>query len=131
MSGAPADTQGWTIGVNISETTDELFPKRLLLQNIAVATSGDVYQFIPHNGLKYSHIIDPRKGYGITSQRNTTVIAHNGGDADWLATACSILPIAEAKQLAISMHAELLIAEMKHGKVMYHSTPGFKKYWKK
>jgi thiamine biosynthesis lipoprotein len=42
---------------------------------MAVATSGDAYQYMEHDGLKYSHIIDPRTGYGIHSQRNVTVIA--------------------------------------------------------
>jgi thiamine biosynthesis lipoprotein len=130
MSNAPTDTKGWVIGVNIPETTDELLPRKLQLSNMAVATSGDAYQYFEKNGIKYSHIIDPRTGYGIASQRNVTVIAGNGADADWLATACSILPIAEAKQLAISMKAELLITVLEKGKVIYHSTKDFAKYWK-
>lgn len=130
MSNAPNSNTGWVIGVNIPETTDDLLPKKLYLQNMAVATSGDAYQYMEHNGLKYSHIIDPRTGYGIHSQRNVTVVAKNGADADWLATACSILPIAHAKKLAESMHAELLITVLNNGKVVYHSTQGFAKYWK-
>ena len=128
---APDGTNGWTIGVNVPETTDELLPKRLLLQNISVATSGDAFQYIEHNGLKYSHIIDPRTGYGIQSQRNVTVIANDGTTADWLATACSILPIDEAKQLAQKMGAEVLITVLKNDKVVYYASSGFDKYWKK
>lgn len=130
MSNAPDGTGGWTIGVNVPETTDDLLPRKLLLQNIAVATSGDAYQYFEHDGIKYSHIIDPRTGYGIPTQRNVTVIASNGTDADWLATACSILPIKEAKQLAIKMHAELLVTELKNEKVVYYMTPGFRRFWK-
>ena len=87
MSSSANNSKGWVIGVNIPETTDDLLPRHLILQNIAVATSGDAYQYIEHNGKKYSHIIDPRTGYGIQSQRNVTVIAANGTDADWLAYA--------------------------------------------
>lgn len=130
MSNAPNYNTGWVIGVNIPETTDDLLPKKLSLQNMAVATSGDAYQYMEHDGLKYSHIIDPRTGYGIHSQRNVTVIAKDGADADWLATACSILPIGDAKKLAESMHAELLITILDKGKVVYYSTTGFAKYWK-
>jgi thiamine biosynthesis lipoprotein len=130
MSDAPPASNGWTVGVNIPETTEELLPEKLSLFNKAVATSGDAFQFIEHNGIKYSHIIDPRTGYGIASQRNVTVIANNGADADWLATACSILSIPESKKLAVSMHAELLITELKDGKVVYFATEGFSKYWK-
>jgi thiamine biosynthesis lipoprotein len=131
MSHAPGNHSGWVIGVNIPETTDDLLPKKLSLQNIAVATSGDAFQYMEHNGLKYSHIIDPRTGYGIHSQRNVTVIAQNGADADWLATACSILPVNEAKKLAGSMHAELLITILDKGKIIYHCTQGFARYWER
>jgi thiamine biosynthesis lipoprotein len=131
MSGAPVRTEGWVIGINIPETSDQLLPGKLQLQNKAVATSGDVYQYMEHKGKKYSHIIDPRTGYGIISQRNVTVIAADGATADWLATACSILPIARAKQLAIENGAELLITVLEQGKIKYHSTTGFRRYWKK
>ncbi|MEN9686739.1 MAG: hypothetical protein RLZZ28_2525 [Bacteroidota bacterium] len=131
MTDAPPGSGGWVIGINLPETADDLLPKKLLLKNKAVATSGDVYQYFAHEGKRYSHIIDPRTGYGITSQRNVTVIADNGTLADWLATSCSILPINEAKKLAIAMKAELLIAEMKEAKIVFHATPGFKKFWKK
>ncbi|MES2332131.1 MAG: FAD:protein FMN transferase [Bacteroidota bacterium] len=130
MSNAPVGTNGWIVGVNVPETTDDLLPKKLALQNMAVATSGDAYQYMEHNGLKYSHIIDARTGYGIHSQRNVTVIAKDGADADWLATACSILPIEDAKKLAESMHAELLITVLNKGRIVYYSTKGFERYWK-
>ncbi len=130
MSDAPDGTKGWTIGINLPEATDDLLPRKLQLHNISVTTSGDVYQFIEHNGKKYSHIIDPRTGYGISSQRNVTVIASNGTDADWLTKACSILPIPEAKKIMAKMHAEFLITEWVNGKVISHQTKGFSKYWK-
>jgi len=129
MSSAPLDTKGWSVGVNIPETTDDLLSKKLQLANISVATSGDVYQYIEKNGLKYSHIIDPKTGYGVTSLRNVTVIAPLGATADWLATACSILPINLAKKVAQENHAQLLISTLQNGKIKFYSTSGFKKYW--
>lgn len=130
MSGAPPGTKGWTIGVNVPETTDELLPEKLLIYDKAVATSGDTYQYIENNGKRYSHITDPRTGYGVVWQRNVTVIANDGATADWLATACSILPIKKAKKLAIQMGAGLLVGEMKKGKLILNATKGFAYYWK-
>jgi thiamine biosynthesis lipoprotein len=130
MSDAPDGTHGWSIGVNLPEATQDLLPRKLLLHNISVTTSGDVYQFMEHDGKKYSHIVDPRTGYGITSQRNVTVIARNGTDADWLTKACSILPISEARGVATKMHADFLITEWVNGKIIYHQTKGFSNYWK-
>ena len=131
MGDPPNTSQGWIVGVNVPETTDELLSGYLILHNMAVATSGDAYQYIAHNGKKYSHIIDPRTGYGIQSQRNVTVIAKNGTDADWLATACSILPIAVAKELAIRNQAALLITVIREGKIVYYKTSHFDYYWKR
>jgi len=129
MSGPPLNQQGWLIGVNLPETTDQLLNKKLQLSNCSVATSGDVFQFIEYKGVKYSHIINPLTGYGVTNLRNVTIVAKTGATADWLATACSILPIKEAKQLAISHQAALLITTLKNGKLVFEASPNFKNYW--
>jgi thiamine biosynthesis lipoprotein len=129
MSGAPLNQKGWLVGVNVPENTDELLNKKLQLSNCSVATSGDVYQYIEKNGVKYSHIINPITGYGVTNLRNVTIIAKTGATADWLATACSILPIKEAKKLAISHQAALLITTLKNGKLIFEATSNFKNYW--
>lgn len=129
-SKAPPGLKGWTVGINIPESAYTLLPRTLLMQNKAVTTSGDVYQFTEHKGKRYSHIIDPRTGYGITNQRNVTAIANDGTTADWLATACSILSVKKAKRLAAQLGAEILIAEIKKGKLIFYSTKGFTKYWK-
>jgi len=130
MSNAPPGSKGWNVGINVPETMDELLPRTLQLQNVAVTTSGDAYQFIENGSKRYSHIIDPRTGYGVTSQRNVTIIAKDGTTADWLATACSILSIKKAKKLATKFGAEVLIGEIKKGKMVFKSTKGFSFYWK-
>ena len=128
--GSPPGTKGWTVGVNAPGEMEELLNKTLLISGKAVTTSGDVYQFIYHGGKKYSHIVHPKTGYGITSQRNVTVIAADGSIADWLTKACSLLPIVKAKKLATDLDAALLIVEMKNGKMVLHTTANFSTYWK-
>ena len=125
---APPQKKGWTIGINLPES-ESLQKKQLLLHNLSVSTSGDIYQFIEHEGKRYSHIIDPKTGYGITSQKNVTIIADNCTTADWLATACSIMSVKKAKRLAYKMHAEVLIAEMKHGRIVQHETRKFSYFY--
>ena len=90
---SPPGKQGWRIAVNVPESTAELLDKQIIVHHKAVITSGDVYQYISHDGKKYSHIIDPKTGYGVTNQRNATIIAGDGITADWLATTCTILSI--------------------------------------
>ena len=129
MSGAPMNSKGWLIGVNLPEKTDNLVSKKLQLSNVAIATSGDVYQYFEKEGVKYSHIINPLTGYGVTNLRNVTIIAKTGATADWLATACSILPIKQAKALALSNHAALLVSTIQKGKLHFETTENFKNYW--
>ncbi len=130
MSGAPVDKDGWVVGVNLPEKTDELLNQKLILKNRAVTTSGDAYQFIEKDGIRYSHIINPITGYGVTFHRNVTVIAADGATADWLATACSILSLKKAKKLASILGSEVLITELKRGRLKLNSTRGFRFFWK-
>ncbi len=130
MSNAPPDKKGWTVGINLPEKENELWDQKLELSNCAVATSGDVYRFTIHNGKKYSHIIDPRTGYGVTSQRNVTVIAKDGATADWLATAFSILPVEKALQLVKKENAALLISVLKNEKVIIYKSENFDNFFK-
>lgn len=61
------------------------------LSHGAVSTSGDAFQFIELGGQRYSHILDPKTGYGLTHRSAVSVIAKTGIDADSLATAVSVL----------------------------------------
>ncbi len=128
---APLQAKGWVVGVNAPEESDELLDKKLLLKNISVATSGDVYQYFLYQGKKYAHITNPQTGYGVTFQRNVTVIATDGASADWLATACSILSIKTALATAEKQKAFLLITTLENGKIKTYKSKGFDQFWKK
>jgi thiamine biosynthesis lipoprotein len=126
----PPGKKGWAVGINAPGETEKLLNTTLQMRNRAVSTSGDVYQFTEHQGIRYSHIIDPRTGYGVTFQRNVTVIARDGTTADWLATACSILPVNQAKKLARKTGAHLLVTQQKGKKLRMYSTRKMKQYLK-
>jgi thiamine biosynthesis lipoprotein len=130
-SNAPPGKRGWRIAINIPGEKNRYLQKNLLLQNGAVATSGDVYQYITHEGKRYAHIIDPHTGYGVTFQRNVTVVAKDGATADWLATACSILPKRKAKRLVRYRAAALLVTQVRKEKFKAYATQSFAQYWQK
>ena len=125
----PIKSGSFTMGS--PENENEIWDKKLELKNFAVSTSGDVYRYTIHNGIKYSHIIDPRTGYGVTSKRNVTVITKYGADADWLATACSILPIKKALKLAKKEHAAIFIATLKNEKITIYKSKSLERYFQK
>jgi len=62
------------------------------LANSAVATSGDVFQYLEIDGVRYSHIVDPITCLGLTNRCQVTVVAKDGMTADSLATSLSVLP---------------------------------------
>jgi len=92
----PPGTEGWRI--TIGGRNHPGLPT-LKLSNCAVATSGDVEQFLEIGGQNYSHIVDPRTGMGITNRRQATIIAPTGMKADALASAACILPFCSTDKL--------------------------------
>jgi len=66
-------------------------PDGRALANAAVSTSGDSEQFVIIDGVRYSHVVDPRTGLGLTNRRQATVVAADGATADGLATALTVL----------------------------------------
>lgn len=126
----PADIPGWKIAINLPES-EELMDRQLLMTNAAVTTSGDLYQYLEVNGVRYSHIINPATGWAVTNNRNVTVIAKDGTNADWLTKACTILPIKQALKLVSRYpHAEVQIALIKNHKVHFYRSTGFNAYFK-
>src|SRR5258708_16170996 len=74
----PSGRQGWVIGINAPNEKEEILPGLLLLKNISVATSGDIYQYVELKGRRYSHIVNPKTGIGLTRRHNITAIAADG-----------------------------------------------------
>ncbi|MBS0210594.1 MAG: FAD:protein FMN transferase [Planctomycetes bacterium] len=86
----PPGAAGWKLGVAPRGETREAL-RWVQLANAAVTTSGDAYQFVELNGQRYSHIVDPRTGLGLTTRASATVIARDCLTADSVATAVCVL----------------------------------------
>jgi thiamine biosynthesis lipoprotein len=86
---APPGKEGWRVA--LIGLREEVKPEFLWLTNAAVATSGDLYQFLEVDRTRYSHIVDPRTGTALTEQRLVHVLAPDAITADSLATAMSVL----------------------------------------
>lgn len=105
---APPGERGWRIavenGANPAQTLE--------IANRAVSTSGSAAQFVEIAGVRYSHVIDPRTGLGLTTQSTTTVVSRDGAVSDAMSTSLAILGPAAAGRLTRRFkHAEALIAE--------------------
>jgi len=91
---APRNSKGWK--VEIGGRKHSALPT-LHLANVAVATSGDLEQFVTIKGKRYSHLIDPKTGLGLTTQCQVTVIAPSGMEADSLASAFLVMGTRKSK----------------------------------
>lgn len=69
---------------------DEAAPT-LELERCGVATSGDTEQFFVLDGVRTSHVLDPRTGIGVVARPLVTVVAPDCATADALASALGVV----------------------------------------
>jgi len=104
----PPGAGGWI--VELAEGDGDT--RKIRLQNCAIAGSGDAFQFVEIEGVRYSHIVDPRTGFGLRGRRSATVIAPEAVTADALATALTVL--GPEKGLEIVRRLEGVSAQFVH-----------------
>ncbi|TMU50712.1 FAD:protein FMN transferase [Flagellimonas algicola] len=126
----PPSSKGWKVRVDF-ESERGKDSKVLLVKNMSVATSGDLFQKISHNGRTFSHIIDPSTGMWATKSIQVTVMAGSGALADSYATAFNVMDIDQVKKLLgkkknRDVHA--LISYMENGTRKVWSSPYFNKF---
>ncbi len=113
--GGEVKTQGlsprrsaWRIGIEQPGSVRGKTAKALVLDNAAVATSGDYRNYLEIDGKRYSHTIDPTTGYPVDHHLSSvTVIADQVARADAWATA--IMVLGEEKGFDIANHEGLAV----------------------
>ncbi|MFI5385245.1 MAG: FAD:protein FMN transferase [Fimbriimonadales bacterium] len=120
VSGPPPETEGWRVLVQGDDATPSAVPEflakdaedaqspqrqgplkapllqkdgtgTLVLANCAVSTSGDFEQHLDIDGVRHSHVIDPRTGLALTDGVQVTVIASDALTSDSLTKVCGVL----------------------------------------
>jgi thiamine biosynthesis lipoprotein len=127
VAAPPPGESGWTIGIAAIDGADKPPSDYLLLRDAAVSTSGDTEQFVEISGRRYSHIVDPKTGVGLTDRMQVTVVAPNGIISDSLATAVRVLGPTRGRQLvdATDCVAALIVCDVDGRRVISESN-GFK-----
>ena len=88
VGSGPPGLAGWR--VDAAGASEDFRHRASQLTNAALATSGADAQFVEIGGVRYSHIVDPRTGIGVTTHVTARVIARDAATADALATALSV-----------------------------------------
>lgn len=93
---APPGKPGWPVRIGDPVGRTNLVAVTLNLHNVGVSTSGDAEQFVEIEGKRFSHIVDPFTGTGLTNRVQATLIAECATRSDALATAVCILGVERA-----------------------------------
>jgi len=119
----PPGKPGWRIGM-LGD------PSRVLvLSNCGISTAGDVEQFVEIDGKRYSHIIDPATGLGLTNRAMATVISPDGLTSDALDTPICILGAERGLKMASSQKGVEAWTQWIENRIRKRAeTPGFQRY---
>ena len=104
----PPGKPGWRVQLASLDVTNAPPVRFLSLKNVSISTSSDEYQRLEIDGKRYSHIVDPRTGIGLTDHSLVNVIAPEGIDADSLTKVVAVLgpgkgiPLVEATRGALA-----------------------------
>jgi len=87
VTGPRHDGSHWCIGVDDPAATGQRSVGEIHIKQGGVATSGDARRYLFKDGIRYSHIIDPRTGWPVpNAPRAVTVLAPTCIEAGMLAT---------------------------------------------
>ena len=90
--GKQANGKDWMVAITNPLNKNKAF-SWLPINNTAVVTSGNYEKFVSFNGIRYSHIIDPRTGYPSTGIISVTVFSSNTEFADAISTSIFVMGV--------------------------------------
>ena len=129
-AGVRADGKNWRVGINRPQKNsafNEVY-KAVSITNRAFATSGDYRNFFEIDGVRYSHVIDPRSGYPVSNGVvSVSIIADNCTLADGLATAIMVMGAEKGIQLVNRLDGIecLIVVEKSDGRLVDFYSTGF------
>ena len=130
VSEPPPGKPGWRIEIAPLDAPDAPGKKFVVLRNAALGTSGDLFQRLEIDGKRYSHIVDPHTGIGLTDHSLVNAIAKDCITANTLATTASVLGPEKGLKLASKTpHAEIRILRKPNETIEEFESRRFKKFY--
>ncbi len=79
--------KGWNVGIDDPDATGQQIMAQISFSKGGLATSGDARRYLIKEGVRYSHILDPKTGWPVpNTPRSVTVAAQTCVEAGMLAT---------------------------------------------
>ncbi len=100
----------WTVGIQMPDVAGDFVAVAYPIAEKSIATSGDYRNFFEHEGVKYSHTIDPRTGRPVQHDlASVSVVADDCMTADGWATALNVLGTEKGLALASKLGLDTLL----------------------
>jgi FAD:protein FMN transferase len=116
--GVSNNPEGWRIQIADPKNKEE-FLGWLNLNDMSIVTSGDYENYFTSEGVRYSHIINPKTGYPVTETKSVTILCPDAEIADALATSVSVLGVEKGLDLINKLNnVECMIVD-KDDKIYY------------
>lgn len=129
MKGSKPGSKPWRIAIEQPISLDRAVQRVIEPGNSAVATSGDYRNYFEENGVRYSHIIDPRTGYPIQHNLvSVTVITDTCMDADAYATALTVMGPEQALAFAEQKGLAVLLVTRENETFKEYTSTAFKRF---
>lgn len=124
LSGPPPGKGGWSVGISRVPGEPGEGPT-LVLHDCGVSTSGDAEQFVEIGGKRYSHIVNPRTGLGLTDSWQVTVIAPDATTSDGMTKVLCVLGPERGLKAIAGLAISARLVRMSGGKLEEHRSPVF------
>jgi FAD:protein FMN transferase len=132
VSGPPPGSAGWRIELPPLDASNAPLTRFVVLAQAGISTSGDLFQRLEINGVRYSHIVDPRTGIGLTDHSLVTVIGPDDFTADGLTKVMSVLNPKDALRfMAATPEAAVRIVRKPGEKVEVYESRRFHRFYQR
>lgn len=101
LKGVNREGVAWRIAIEKPSVEERAIQEIIEPGDMAIATSGDYRNYFEHDGVRYSHIIDPKTGKPINNKVvSVTVLDKSSMTADGLATGLMVLGDVQGMKVA-------------------------------
>lgn len=129
VAGKKANGNDWRIAIEKPVTMTRAIQRVISIGDNAIATSGDYRNYFEENGVRYSHLIDPKTGYPITHNLVAATVVHPSSlVADGLATALVVMGKEKGLAMAQREGLAVLLITRENDEFKEYTTPEFEQY---
>jgi len=131
LAGHKAGGQAWVVAIEKPITTERAAQRFISVGNNAVATAGDYRNYYERDGVRYSHLINPKTGYPIQHNLVSVTVVHPSSmTADGLATAINVMGPEKGLVMANANKLAVLLITKENGEFKEYTSQEFEPFLK-